>query len=110
MACFKLPRGLCKHINSLLRKFWWGSKNGERRKAWVSWESMTRPKRDGGLGFRDTELFNLTLLARQAWRILTNLDSLSARNLKAVYFPLNSVLNAELGTRPSAVWRAIHEG
>lgn len=24
MACFKLPRGLCEHINSLLRKFWWG--------------------------------------------------------------------------------------
>ena len=25
MACFKLPHGLCEHINGLIRKFWWGS-------------------------------------------------------------------------------------
>jgi hypothetical protein len=25
MACFRLPRGLCHHINSLLQNFWWGS-------------------------------------------------------------------------------------
>ena len=56
MACFKLPRGLCLHINSLIRKFWWGSKWGERKTNWVSWEKMTRPKYEGGLGFRDIEL------------------------------------------------------
>jgi hypothetical protein len=31
MSCFKLPRGLCEHINSLICKFWWGSKEGRRR-------------------------------------------------------------------------------
>ena len=36
MSCFKLPRGLCEHLNMLIRKFWWGSKNGERKTAWVS--------------------------------------------------------------------------
>ena len=25
MSSFKLPRGLCRHINGLLRKFWWAS-------------------------------------------------------------------------------------
>jgi hypothetical protein len=25
MACFRLPRGLCHHINSLHQNFWWGS-------------------------------------------------------------------------------------
>ena len=29
MSCFKLPRGLCHHINGLLRSFWWGSKEGK---------------------------------------------------------------------------------
>lgn len=33
MALFKLPRGLCEHITSLIRRFWWGSKNGERKTA-----------------------------------------------------------------------------
>lgn len=30
MSCFKLPRGLCQHINGLLRNFWWGSKDGKK--------------------------------------------------------------------------------
>jgi hypothetical protein len=84
MSRFKLPRGLCLHINSLIRSFWWGSKKGKRRTHWVSWEVMCSPKADGGLGFRDIELFNIALLARQAWRVLQNPDTLSARVLKSI--------------------------
>ena len=90
MACFKLPRGLCEHINSMIRKFWWGSKEGRRKPAWVSWDVMIQPKYMGGLGFRDLEIFNLAMLARQAWRILQDPESLSARILKAIYFPMRS--------------------
>ena len=31
MSCFKLPQGLCEHINSVLHKFWWGSKEGKKK-------------------------------------------------------------------------------
>ena len=34
MSCFKLPRGLCSHINSIICKFWWGCKQGERKPTW----------------------------------------------------------------------------
>jgi hypothetical protein len=87
MSCFKLPRGLCDHINGLLRNFWWGSKEGKRKTCWVAWDEMTKPKYLGGLGFRDIELFNLALLARQAWRLIQEPNTLSARILKVVYFP-----------------------
>ena len=110
MSCFKLPQGLCQAINAMLRSFWWGSKDGKRKTSWVSWETMCTPKFTGGLGFRDIELFNLAMLARQAWRILQNPEALSARILKAIYFPQADFLEAELGSHPSQVWRAIFEG
>jgi hypothetical protein len=110
MACFRLPRGLYLHINTMLRKFWWGSKEGERKPSWVSWKEMCKPKNMGGLGFRDIELFNLALLARQGWRLLQNPETLSVKILKARYYPSTDLLHAELGSAPSQVWRAIQYG
>lgn len=64
----------------------------------------------GGLGFRETEVFNLALLARQAWRILIDPEALSSRILKAAYFHDRDFLEAEVGSSPSQVWLAIMEG
>jgi hypothetical protein len=110
MSCFKLPRGLCQYMDSVIREFWWGSKNGKRKVAWISWDVLTMPKYLGGLGFKDMELFNLSLLAKQAWRILQTPESLSAHILKVVYFPSGDFMMAGLGSRPSQIWRAIIEG
>jgi hypothetical protein len=110
MGCFRLPRGLCEHINSLLRKFWWGSKRGERKTSWVAWGKIVQPKYMGGLGFRDIEMFILALLARQAWRLLIRPQSICSQILKAVYFPSSELLNASIGNNPSKTWRAICDG
>lgn len=49
------------------------------------------------------------MLARQAWRLLQNPESLSARILKSIYFPETTILRANLGSHPSQIWRAIVE-
>jgi hypothetical protein len=71
---------------------------------------MIQPKYMGGLGFRDIEIFNLAMLARQVWRILQYPESLSSRVLKAIYFPNEDLMDARLGISPSQIWRAVHEG
>lgn len=93
MSCFKLPRGLCQHITPLIRNFWWGNKKGERKIVWVSWDSMTKPKYMGGLGFRDIDMFNLCMLAKHACRLLQEPESLRALIFKGKVLPWWFVLD-----------------
>ena len=107
MSVFKLPDSLCKELNSIMGNFWWGQKGRERRMAWVSWEKLCKPKSDEGMGFRDFKALNLALLAKQGWRMLENPNALVHRVYKAKYFANESFLNAQVGRRPSYVWRSI---
>lgn len=50
MSCFKLPKSLCKELNSMMSNFWWGQKETERKMAWISWEKLFTPKIKGGYG------------------------------------------------------------
>ena len=54
-----------------------------------------------------SKLFNLTLLAKQGWRILSNPNSLMAKVYKAKYFPYDDILNVKLGSNLSYAWRSI---
>ena len=59
------------------------------------------------MGFRNLQPFNLALLAKQGWQILSNPNSLMARVYKAKCFPYDDILNAKLGSNPSYAWRSI---
>jgi len=107
MNCFKLPRGLCKDIESLIRKFWWGYKGDERKTHWVSWKKLCLPKNQGGLGFKDLEQFNLALLGKQVWRLIHNTDSLLYKVFKAKYFPHCTILDDEVKMKGSYAWQSI---
>ena len=109
MSCFKIPDALCKELNSMVRNFWWGQKENERKMAWISWEKMCQRKAEGRLGFRDLKAFNLALLAKQGWRIIQNPNSLLHRVLKAKYFKSTSFLEAQVGNNPSYTWRSLME-
>ncbi|XP_050207725.1 uncharacterized protein LOC126657132 [Mercurialis annua] len=110
MMCFKLPVSLCHRVNSLSSQFWRGQVADEHRYHWVSWHKMCFSKAIGGLGFKDLQVFNQALLAKQVWRILQNPHSLLFQVYRAKYFPTGTFLNAHIGTRPSWGWRSSQFG
>lgn len=59
------------------------------------------------MGYRDLEMFNLALLAKQGWRLLQRPDTLAATIFQEKYFPNGSFLDSNLGRKPSYVWRSI---
>jgi hypothetical protein len=77
-------------MRSIISNYWWGIENENKKLHWCSWEWLIAPKALGGMGFRDMELFNQALLAKQCWWLLTVPDSLCARVLKGRYFPNSS--------------------
>ena len=71
---------------------------------------MCKAKSNGGIGFRNFQTFNLAMLAKQEWRLLSNPDSLCAKVFKARYYPNGDVLNSNFGYSPSYTWRSIFKG
>lgn len=110
MNCFKIPKGICEEINGVLSKYWWSKGTDRRAMHWIAWKRMGLPKKEGGLGFRDLEGFNVALLAKQVWRILESPDSLVARLLRGRYFPSSNILEAGAGYKPSFIWTSLMEG
>ncbi|CAN1833195.1 Putative ribonuclease H protein At1g65750 [Linum perenne] len=107
MSCFLLPKTITNKMDSLLRAFFWGGSMTKRSIHWSSKEKLTRAKGEGGLGFKDFRTFNLALLAKQGWRLLTNTELLWARLLKALYFPNSDFLQASKTRRPSWIWASL---
>lgn len=107
MSCFRIPEGQCQKIEKLMVRYWWGSSQAKRKIHWKTWVSLTRPKSEGGFGFRNFVLYNQALLANQAWRLLANPTSLLSQVLQARYFTNSSFLEAREGSCPLMTWRSI---
>ena len=94
-------------INSVLAKYWWRQTRNEKKIHWINWSRLCTPKDKGGIGFRNIHAFNLAMLAKQAWCLITCTQSLFYKVYKARYFPKCSFLEAEIGQSPSFVWRSL---
>ncbi|KAM1949581.1 hypothetical protein ACFX15_009620 [Malus domestica] len=108
MICFLLPKLFCDELNRMVASYWWSGDEGEKKMHWCSWERLCNPKMEGGLGFRFLYAFNLGMLAKQGWRLLSNPQSLVATVLKAKYFPTSSFMEAPLKPGASYVWKSIY--
>ncbi|XP_058774459.1 uncharacterized protein LOC131648725 [Vicia villosa] len=107
MSIFILPDVVVNEIERMLNSFWWGGGSNNKGIRWKSWDRLTCPKAEGGLGFRDFKAFNLAMVAKQGWFLMSNPNALVSRIFKARYFPRSSFFYAKVGYNPSFVWRSI---
>lgn len=65
IGAFQLLVKLCNELNATCARFWWGQVRNEREIHWRSWDVLSQPKREGGMGSGDIRAFNLAMLAKQ---------------------------------------------
>ncbi|CAN1347905.1 Putative ribonuclease H protein At1g65750 [Linum perenne] len=107
MSLFLLPNAITNRMNAMLRNFFWLGDPNKRSMHWSHADVLCASKREAGLGFRDFRSFNLALLAKQAWILLTRSSPLWVRLLKCRYFPRTTFEDAKKGSRPSWIWASL---
>ena len=68
MSLFPIPGSILKQINRLRRRFLWEGNSLTYKYSLSKWKSVTQPKFQGGLGIRNLQLHNKSLLMKWLWR------------------------------------------
>nr|KYP46328.1 Putative ribonuclease H protein At1g65750 family [Cajanus cajan] len=60
MSIFLLPHSVTDSLEKMVNTFWWSS-NGSNKKGinWLNWNNLSNPRKDGGLGFKNLDTFNM---------------------------------------------------
>jgi len=63
-----------------MNTFWWDHSRAQSKGInRLFWEKLSKHKRYGGMSFKSLTTFNLAMLGKQGWRIMTNPYTLIAR-------------------------------
>ncbi|GLT68412.1 hypothetical protein SLA2020_406460, partial [Shorea laevis] len=84
-STMRAPRKVIKLLSSIQRTFLWGGNGGDRKIAWVRWEKVCTSRKDGGLGVKDLDRFNMALLGKWRWRLVMEKEALWNRVVEAKY-------------------------
>ncbi|KAA3465794.1 reverse transcriptase [Gossypium australe] len=114
---FRLTRWLCFffYFRSLFVMKWkaqlrifCGKRAWEERYYWCEWRKLCNLKENSGLGFRCFAKFNISLLAKQGWRLINYPNSLLAPTIREYTF---IYLTKYLGfKRNSPEWNVLVSG
>ncbi|CAK8540532.1 unnamed protein product [Lathyrus sativus] len=58
-------------IEKMLNSFWWGGASNNKGIKWLGWDKQICTKKEGGMRFKDFKAFNLAMVAKQGWSMLT---------------------------------------
>jgi hypothetical protein len=62
MMVLKISKNICKGISDAISQYWWGDEEEQKHMHWNAWWKLCIPKESGGMGFRDLQSFNLSML------------------------------------------------
>ena len=102
---FRVPNKVVDKLVRIQRRFLWGGDQEQHKIAWVKWETVCLQKEDGGLGVKDINLFNSSLLGKWKWNLFHSQGELWARVLESKYVGWRGLSEITRGKGESVWWR-----
>ncbi|CAL1355372.1 unnamed protein product [Linum trigynum] len=103
-----LPAYVREYIDKKIRGFIWGSSEQGRKVHLVDWETLYRPKAEGGLGLRSATRMNDAFMLKIAWRLFVEQDSIWAQVIRGKYLrEVNGIWYPPRNGRLSNLWRGV---
>lgn len=101
-SVFLLPKLVISDINKILKGFLWC-----QGKAKIAWKQVCKPKVEGGVGIKDLELWNETLMTKHLWNVASSKESLWVKWVNVVRLKGASVWEFTCDKSSSAGWKQI---
>jgi len=103
---FILPKRILKDLSQKFNRFLWNGNDGTAAKARVSWTEICFPKKDGGLGLKDVEFWNISSVIIHI-RLFAKSGSLWVAWIKEYLLKGKSFWNVSIPQNSSWCWRKL---
>jgi hypothetical protein len=110
MSSFLMPISFSSSLDRMFKNFWWGfSKDKARNLSLKSWNSIYLSKHEEGLGFCRMHEFNLSLITKLGWKMITKTDCLWVKQLQNKYIKYGDFLSSPNSSSVSWLWKGIQK-
>ncbi|KAG2564223.1 hypothetical protein PVAP13_8KG399201 [Panicum virgatum] len=110
MSTILFSKSFLHKITTIIRKFWWTGiqeDNPTNPIPFRSWNDICQSKDNGGLGIKDLETVNKSLIIQAAYNIATEKSPILTSVLKSKYFSNKSFWTANNNGPKSIFWSSI---
>ncbi|GJY21319.1 ribonuclease H [Tanacetum coccineum] len=93
MQTAKIPRSVCDAIDKKSRKFIWGSSDEDKKIHLVSWNTLQKDQKEGGLGIRSMRQANAAFLTKLGCMRITPIPIEAQDKTVEEYWNINGTYN-----------------
>ncbi|XP_074271598.1 uncharacterized protein LOC141595532 [Silene latifolia] len=107
-ACmFVIPKGILAKIEATCRNFLWDNSADYRRVPLVAWDTVCRPKEEGGLGIKNQEMMNKAMIGKMGNWIAEGKDSIWVKWVQHNHLKGKEWMQYKPNANTSWAWRRI---
>lgn len=101
-SLFILPIKVIREVEALLRAFFWSGPELKKSGAKVAWVHLCIPRNEGGLGFKDIEIWNKAVVSKHVWYLLSGGEqSMWCQWIKSYLLKKRSFWSVKIPSDPS---------